>query len=445
MSVNIPPDPNVSTFNNLYWIQGDNALTTAEGDLRYLKFPVAQGTENLQATNVNGVLTANSTATFNGATTFNAAIDMNINNINDINQLVFDNSGVPTTQVTAYTGGVAGAYTNTNMTIDANGRISAISNGTSPASILASNNTFTGTNAFNNVAPITSSATQPASNDSSTAIPTTAWVQTAITAGLPASILGLNNTFTGTNAFNNVAPITSSATQPASNDNSTIIPTTAWVQTAIAAIPAPILQTNTAEHYSTALNNVYPFGTTIGGIPLINFADVGTYASAYGMNYWDAVVFDFVFNLTTSGVNTGTQDAGGVLLANNQCSGTMYVYPTAMTTTFGIVASPYFYLNGGIGAPSTGSSAYYGCPVTAYTPNGRPFWVNGLFNGANISVVMPSNTINDGTNAQLIFQFLPINWNSTTICNWGLSITLRNSGKIPVSKISTQNFNINNI
>jgi len=99
MSVNIPPNPNVSTFNNLYWIQGDNSLTTAEGDLRYLKFPVAQGTENLQTTNVNGVLTANS-----------------------------------------------------------------------------------GVN-FTSVNPPTSSQVIPASNDSSTNIPTTAWVQSAITAG----------------------------------------------------------------------------------------------------------------------------------------------------------------------------------------------------------------------------------------------------------------------
>jgi hypothetical protein len=61
MSVNIPPNPNVSTFNNLYWTQADDALTTGEADLRYLKFPIAQGTENLAAINVNGVATFNST------------------------------------------------------------------------------------------------------------------------------------------------------------------------------------------------------------------------------------------------------------------------------------------------------------------------------------------------------------------------------------------------
>ena len=177
MSVNIPPNPNVSTFNNLYWIQGDNSLTTAEGDLRYLKFPVAQGTENLQTTNVNGVLTANSGVNFtsvnpptssqvipasNDSSTKipttawvqsaitggssntltdvliagNSAglqpINMNNQNISAVNTLSF----ATTSQTSAYTGGAAGTYTDTNMTIDANGKISAISSGAAASSVL---------------------------------------------------------------------------------------------------------------------------------------------------------------------------------------------------------------------------------------------------------------------------------------------------------------------
>lgn len=62
MSVNTPPDPNVATFNNLYWISDETGLTVAEANKKYLKFPVAQGTENLQAINVNGVATFSSTA-----------------------------------------------------------------------------------------------------------------------------------------------------------------------------------------------------------------------------------------------------------------------------------------------------------------------------------------------------------------------------------------------
>ena len=81
MSVNIPPDPNVNTFNNLYWIQGDVPLTTAEGDLRYLKFPVAQGTENLQAINVNGIANFNDDITVANSTTMtlNGSVILNAN------------------------------------------------------------------------------------------------------------------------------------------------------------------------------------------------------------------------------------------------------------------------------------------------------------------------------------------------------------------------------
>jgi len=90
---------------------------------------------------------------------------------------------------------------------------------------------------------MTSNIIQPASNDSTTKIPTTAWVQGAIVAGAGTNLIPANNTWTGTNAFNNVAPITSTATQPASNDSSTKIPTTAWVQGAITAgLPASVNQ-----------------------------------------------------------------------------------------------------------------------------------------------------------------------------------------------------------
>lgn len=119
MSVNPPPFPNVDRFNNLYWITSDTGgLTQAQADLLYLKFPNAQGTENLVATNINGALTS------------------------------------------------------------------------------------VGTASFTNVAPPTSTATQPAFSDSSTKIPTTAWVQGAITAGAGPNLLPLNNTWTGTNDFN---------------------------------------------------------------------------------------------------------------------------------------------------------------------------------------------------------------------------------------------------
>lgn len=76
MSVNPPPNPNVATFNNLYWTP-DEGFDTAAGDLRYLRFPTAQGTETLQAVNVNGAADFNSTVNVDGVATFNGNVNFN--------------------------------------------------------------------------------------------------------------------------------------------------------------------------------------------------------------------------------------------------------------------------------------------------------------------------------------------------------------------------------
>jgi hypothetical protein len=112
-----------------------------------------------------------------------------------------------------------------------------------PSSLLSLNNTWTGTQDWTNTAlgALTSSATQPVFNDSSTKIPTTSWVQTAITGAIPTSLLGLNNVWTGNNDFVNLGTgsLTSSAIQPVPADSSTKIPTTSWVQSVIATLPLP--------------------------------------------------------------------------------------------------------------------------------------------------------------------------------------------------------------
>ena len=60
----IPPLENLPIFDKVVFLTGDEFITIKQADKRYLRYPNAQGTENLQTTNINGVLTVNSTSNF---------------------------------------------------------------------------------------------------------------------------------------------------------------------------------------------------------------------------------------------------------------------------------------------------------------------------------------------------------------------------------------------
>jgi len=91
-----------------------------------------------------------------------------------------------------------------------------------------------GTASFNNSALPTSLGTLPAPNTISTQIPTMDWVQQAITAG-GSTILGSNNTWTGTNDFTNSNNFTYSGTLQAGTNAGNYVATNQFVQSAIVA------------------------------------------------------------------------------------------------------------------------------------------------------------------------------------------------------------------
>lgn len=65
MSATVPPTQNTPIFNNEMYTEAANAtLTVSKGDQRYLKYPNAQGAQNMQDTTVNGKLVCNNSATF---------------------------------------------------------------------------------------------------------------------------------------------------------------------------------------------------------------------------------------------------------------------------------------------------------------------------------------------------------------------------------------------
>jgi len=124
MSVNTPPNPNVSTFNNLYWIDADNALTYAEASKKFLKFPTAQGTENLKTTNVSGLLTASG-----GLTNGNG---INLSNTNGT--ITLNNSGTSGSNALTFTSPSSSFSLQLNDTVSPN-FLRFITSGTSALSV----------------------------------------------------------------------------------------------------------------------------------------------------------------------------------------------------------------------------------------------------------------------------------------------------------------------
>lgn len=200
MSATNPPNPNVTTFNNLNWISGDTSLSQDTADKRYLRFPTAQGTENLATINVSGAAAFNNEIVQTGATN---AITQDITTNTDLNFLKATNiyGDLNLKKPTSSVGGsltlydiVAGVNTSqiyiSGTTLDINnltnsGAITFETKdgaGTSTTSLQITSALTTISNpvSFSSTTPPISNQTIPASNDSSSKIPTTAWVQSAI-------------------------------------------------------------------------------------------------------------------------------------------------------------------------------------------------------------------------------------------------------------------------
>lgn len=180
MSSYNPPIENVPIFDSSLFRDNnaETSLTITQADKRYLRYPVAQGNETLQGATIQGALIANSSSTLNGVV--NANNDLIVKN-----QITLQDTTSPNTFYTDII-----AQPNGTLNVNTNG------NGvpTNPSIAFAINNInwfalnsatgFINFNApsmnINTTNPPVCSATQPAFTDSSTKIPTTAWVQGAI-------------------------------------------------------------------------------------------------------------------------------------------------------------------------------------------------------------------------------------------------------------------------
>lgn len=96
-----PPIENLPIFDTLMFTTGDEFITQRQGDKRYLRYPNAQGTENLQTVNISGTLNASGISNFTND--INSSDVLNINDATLANQnkvcLNLQSSGVPLSQL----------------------------------------------------------------------------------------------------------------------------------------------------------------------------------------------------------------------------------------------------------------------------------------------------------------------------------------------------------
>jgi len=122
MAVYNPPSENLAIFDPSVFVINETPLTVGDALNSFLSYPYAQGTENLQGINVDGVATFNSLETHNQTETHNGQLIVNnnvtINNASVINQ---------TDQIT----NVSNTLKSTNLY----GDFSILSNGTYGGSI----------------------------------------------------------------------------------------------------------------------------------------------------------------------------------------------------------------------------------------------------------------------------------------------------------------------
>jgi len=171
-----PPTENLPIFDSTVFLTGDEPLTYNDAKKRFLRYPNAQGTENLQTINVNGVATFNNDVVVGSATSTNLTPQITTNK----------------SQLNLGTGGNGLLNVECPISVGGFGSIQMASsaiNMQSGSYIVQGGMTTPNTLGTTNLTAIAnySGVTQPATSDNSTKIPSTSWVQSVISSIGPGS------------------------------------------------------------------------------------------------------------------------------------------------------------------------------------------------------------------------------------------------------------------
>lgn len=379
-----PPLENLPIFDSSVFITGDTTLTQSQGDKRYLRYPNAQGTENLQDINVAGV------ATINNLTSVNTTLGQS----NTATFVVKDNtSGTRQLKVVPYAGAsgynpatlsgstLLTAYNTTNNSIL---QMTSFSD-TNSSVIVGTTYTLMGSGGITST-PTTSVECNGATN----------------TLTLDGTTLTINNTNV---SLTSLTSPTSNATQPASNDSSNKIPTTAWVQTAISTgssnlTPNSIQITPTTPNlsaYTSGIINLYNMGAfyALSGSTTILYTNT-TSPDQYTPNRPIQIRFTTAdgsnnFNLTqplTFTLDCFFYNSGNSSYGETSCQ--LMIFPVALTTNWGSFGDTNYNINNNI----NGNTGFFSSGRQYWTSNqqlsgfsGSQGWLQGVNNATGVYTI----------------------------------------------------------
>lgn len=137
-----PPREDVPIFDPLLFLEQEfGPLTEAIADTKYLRFPFAQGTENLAIVNVNGLATFFDALTHQGAGGENFTTNQNIIMNGAVGKFIQFPDG---TQQTTASGGIpplipdpTGTYTNATVQVNDKGQVITASSGAGSSNIIS--------------------------------------------------------------------------------------------------------------------------------------------------------------------------------------------------------------------------------------------------------------------------------------------------------------------
>ncbi len=401
-----PPTEDLPIFDSLVFQSDDIPLTVKQGKKLFLRYPNAQGTENLQAINVGGIATfttgnngnaivINTTSgyTNNGIVMNNSGINQNlnpsVNNMNSINMnqdasLNFgtDNNAIKFNGFNSNINEILSQYVNSSGSYV----WEFISTTTST---LLSINPTTGMTIS---PPIFSTYTIPLLDDSSTRIPTTEWVQDLV-ASIP-SVIPVN--------LPNINSLTITPSGTGSPSNSGIIN-----------------QYNSGAFKSKSSGNTTPYGlsglyTTSIPISISFLPDVPAVPTI-------TISTEFRINIFFYNLSLGTY---------GQTSFNLILFPQTLDSgaslaNWGTPTSTIYNINNKI----NNDASFIMTSQPTYAPNGRQYWTyNQVFSGVSgANGYLQGESMGGGL---YVVRFYPI---FNTPVNYSMTCEILNSNGVNTS------------